>query len=212
MRREIQDLIARGELLNILTHVVGIALAIAALCVLIASATAHSGPGRMISYVIFGAALVLVYVASTLFHIFDSPQRNGFFHGLDQIAIYLMIAGTYTPFMVLCMGDAVGYTLLGLVWTFAALGIIVRMFLHDRHAIPSYVIFLTMGWCVLLAVKPVLAALPTMGLWWLLAGGLSYTVGVVFLVWHSLPFNHAIWHLFVMGGSACHFFAVLWHT
>jgi len=106
----------------------------------------------------------------------------------------------------------VGWTLLGLVWLFAIIGIAIRMFAHGRHAIPSHVIYLTMGWLVLIALKPVVAALPAAGLWWVIAGGLFYTVGVAFLVWRRLPHHHAIWHLFVMGGSACHYLAVLWHT
>jgi hemolysin III len=131
---------------------------------------------------------------------------------LDHAAIYLLIAGTYTPFTLVNLRGFWGWTLFGLVWSLSIFGILWKLFHVDRFQIVSTLIYIVMGWIVIIAIKPVLAAVPPAGILWLVAGGMFYTVGVLFFAWNRLPYNHAIWHVFVMAGSICHYFAVLFYV
>lgn len=197
------------EVAHGVTHGVGALAAIAGLAVLTAQAALHGNAWHMVSVSIFGAALVLMYTASTLFHSIPHARAKHVFRVLDHCLIYVLIAGTYTPFTLVTLRGPVGWSLFGAVWGLALLGIAFKIFTTGRFEKLSLAVYLVMGWCVLLAVKPLMAALPTAGLWLLLAGGLSYSVGTIFYRWESLRYHHAIWHLFVLGGSVLHYLAVL---
>ena len=152
---------------------------------------------------------MLLYTASTLYHSLRRPRLKRILKILDHTAIYLLIAGTYTPFTLVNMRGAWGWILFALVWSFCLFGIVWKLFHAERFIIVSTIVYVAMGWLVLIAVKPLLAAVPLPGIAWLLAGGLFYTVGVLFFALKRIPYNHAIWHIFVMAGSVCHFVAVM---
>jgi len=197
------------EIANAVTHGIGAALAVAGLVVLLVLASLYGGALEIVSLAIYGATLVLTYVASTLLHAARSP---GFKHAcnlLDHASIYLLIAGTYTPFLLLGVSGPWGWTLFGVIWVLAISGVALRLTYRGygkRIAVPLY---LAMGWLILVAIGPVWSALGGAGVGWILAGGLAYTAGVAFYVWERLPFNHMIWHLFVLAGSALHFTGIL---
>ena len=200
------------EVANSLTHGLGLALSCAGLGILLVLAARYGDAWHVVSCSIYGGSLVLVYAASTLYHTVRHDTWKRRFKLLDHVAIFMLIAGTYTPFTLVLMRDGWGWTLFGLVWACALAGIGFKLFSTQRFRKGSTVMYLAMGWLAVLFIKPFLAALPVGSLWWLAAGGLSYTVGVIFYLWDSLPFGHAIWHLFVLGGSACHYFAVLFYV
>jgi hemolysin III len=200
------------ELMNGVTHGVGFLLSIAGLVVLVVLATSRGGARHIVACSIYGSTLIILYLASTLYHSVSAPRAKPVLRLLDHIAIYLLIAGTYTPFTLLTLRGGWGWSLFGVIWGLALLGSAFKILFIGRFPKVSVVIYLAMGWMALVAVKPMLAALPTGGLWLILAGGAAYTVGVVFYAWESIPHHHAIWHVFVMLGSASHFFAVILYT
>lgn len=197
------------EVAHSITHGVGAALSIAALAVLVVAASLRGDAWHIVSVSIYGATLVLLYVASTLYHAIPQPRAKRFLRALDHAAIYLLIAGTYTPFMMVNLRGGWGWSLLGVVWGLACLGLVLEMLGPTRLKSVSLVLYLGLGWLVAVAVKPLLGNVAPGGLLWLLFGGLFYTAGVVFYIWHRLPYHHAIWHVWVLAGSICHFFAVL---
>ena len=199
----------REEIAHGVTHGIGALLAIAGLAVLTAQAALHGDLWHVVSVSIFGAALVLMYAASTLFHSIPQPKAKHVFRVLDHCLIYVLIAGTYTPFTLVTLRPTVGWWLFGALWGLALVGIGFKVFTTGRFEKLSLAVYLIMGWCGIVAVKPLLATLPAGGLWLLLAGGLSYSIGTIFYRWESLRYHHAIWHLFVLGGSVAHYFAVL---
>jgi hemolysin III len=200
------------ELANSLTHGLGIALSIAGLTVLLFM-TADSGSFREIaSCAIYGATLIVLYTTSTLYHSATRPESKSFLRTLDHLAIFLLIAGTYTPFVLIALHGAWSWTLFAIVWTLAVLGVTVELTTLRRFRRAMVALYIAMGWVGLIAIKPLVAALPSAGLWLLFGGGVSYTFGVVFYRWHSLRYHHAIWHLFVLGGSVLQYFAVLWYV
>jgi hemolysin III len=199
----------RAERLNSLTHGVGAALAIAALSGLVSLAATQGDAWRVVAFSIYGSTLVLLYLVSTLCHTVRSPRARSLFRTLDHISIYLLIAGTYTPFMLVNLRGGWGWSLFGLIWGLAMAGIVFKAFLTGRLRGVSVAIYIGMGWVALIALKPILAAVSAAGIAWLSAGGVFYTLGVIFFAWHRLPHHHAIWHLFVLAGSTCHFIAVL---
>jgi len=203
----------KGELANAITHAVGAVLAMAGLAVMVTLASLHGSPRRVVSYSIYGATLVLLYSASTAYHGIQLPRVKHLLRILDHIAIYLLIAGTYTPFALISLRGAWGWSLLGIIWGLAVSGIVFKCFFTGLFLRTSTVIYLGMGWLALVAVRQLLAHLPTNGLILLFAGGLCYSAGVLFFAFdYKWRFNHAIWHLFVLAGSACHFFSVLVST
>ena len=204
--------IHREELVNSLTHGLGLLLSVGGLVILVVLAALRGTPRHVVSVSIYGATLVLLYAASTLYHAFRSPRVKRVFKIIDHSAIYLLIAGTYTPFTLITMRGPWGWTLFGLVWGLAVAGIVFKTFFVDRFIIASTVVYLAMGWLVVIAIKPVSAMVPSGGLLWLLAGGLCYTIGVAFFAAPRLRYGHAIWHLFVLGGSISHYFAVLFYV
>jgi hemolysin III len=197
------------ELLNSLTHGLGLALCLAGVPPLIALAALRGGARLVVAVSIYGACLLALYTASTLYHALRGARVKRFFKLLDHSAIYLLIAGTYTPFTLVVLRGAWGWTLLGLVWGIAAIGILWKVFFLERLEAVSVALYVAMGWLAVAAIKPMFAALHTDGLLWILAGGLAYTGGLVFFAWKRVPYNHAIWHLFVMAGSLCHYLAVV---
>ena len=198
------------ELANSVTHGIGLGLSVAGFSALLVLATVHGGDRRIVSCAIYGVSLICVYAASTLYHGLRSQRVKHIFKVFDHSAIFLLIAGTYTPFLLVNLRGGWGWSLLGIVWGLAVAGIVLKFWFVDRYPILSTGGYVLMGWLALIAVKPLLQAVPTIGLIWLLAGGLMYTVGVAFYAWKRIPYNHVIWHLFVMAGSACHYFAVVY--
>ncbi len=202
-----------GErLANSLSHVVGFMLAVAATPVLIVGAVHQGGAADVVGSSIFGATMVLLYLASTSYHAVPAGRLKDWLHRVDHAAIYLLIAGTYTPFTLGVLSGAWGWTLFGIVWGAAALGVCDKLIAGIRHPKLSTALYLIMGWAVLIAIRPLVLSMPTEGVAWLVAGGLSYSLGVVFYKARHLPYNHFIWHLFVLAGSTCHFFSVLWYA
>jgi hemolysin III len=202
-----------GEIANALTHAVGVALALAGLAVLITLAGLHRSPRQIVSYSIYGVTLVLLYAASTAYHGIRLPWAKRLLRTLDHVAIYLLIAGTYTPFALISLRGAWGWSLLGIVWALAAVGVVFKTFFIGRLPRTSTVFYLAMGWLALIAARQLFVHLPPKGLVLLFAGGLCYSVGVLFFALdYKWRFNHTIWHLFVLAGSVCHFFAVMIST
>jgi hemolysin III len=202
----------REELLNSITHGAGVLLSIAALVLLIVLSTSHGSASHVVSCTIFGVTLILLYSASTLYHSFRKPKVKSVLKILDHSCIYLLIAGTYTPFLLVPLRGILGWTMFAVIWLLAVSGIIFKIFFVHRFKIISTIAYVFMGWIIIFAIKPLIDSLPSGGVVWLIAGGLAYSLGVIFYAWKKLPFNHAIWHLFVLAGSICHFFAVIFYV
>lgn len=196
------------EVMNAVTHGIGTLLAVAGLVLLTVFAYLYGDIWHIVSFSIYGTTLVLLYLTSTLYHSFTNERLKYIFKILDHSAIYLLIAGTYTPFTLVPLHGVLGWTVFGLVWGLAALGIALKVFFVGRFKIVSTICYVAMGWFIVIAIKPLLATVSTMGIVWLIVGGLFYTLGSVFYMWNKLPYNHAIWHLFVLAGSISHFIAV----
>ena len=198
------------ELANAITHGIGLGLSLAGLVILVVLAVLHGGARLIVSCAIYGATLVILYSASTLYHGIPIRRWKRALRIFDHSAIYLLIAGTYTPFVLVNLRGGWGWSLFGVVWGLALAGILFKFWFVDRFQILSTTVYLLMGWLALTAVKPMISKVPLVGLVWLLAGGLLYTAGVVFYAAKRIPYNHSIWHIFVMAGSTCHYFAVLY--
>lgn len=198
----------REELANRLTHGLGVAFSVAGLVLMVVFSARHGDAWHVVSSAIFGTTLVLLYGSSTLYHSFRSERLKVLLQKFDHAAIFLLIAGTYTPFMLVTLRGPWGWSLFGVVWGFALAGVALKFRFAGRGNLVSTLIYIAMGWLVMIALKPLIAALPAGGLKLLVAGGLCYTGGAAFYLWRRLPYNHAIWHLFVLGGSACHWAAV----
>ena len=205
---EFPDDFRQVEFANSLTHGLGTVLAIAALVLMVVSAALNGTARHVVGASLFGACLVVLYAMSTLYHAFRGPRVKRVFHILDHAAIFLLIAGTYTPFC-LAMGGGWGWSLFGTVWGLAALGMAFKAVFGPRLKWLSTAVYVAMGWLIVLALGPLVRSLPMGGVVSLFAGGVFYTVGVVFYVWKKLAYHHAIWHLFVLLGSACHVVSVL---
>src|SRR5690554_5607351 len=198
----------REELANVLTHGLGVFASVCGGAVLITLAAVFGDVWQIVGASVFGASLLLLYSASTLYHAVRHELVRARLKVFDHCAIYVLIAGTYTPFMLVDLRGGWGWTLFGVVWGLAVAGIVFKLFCTGKLRVLSTLMYIGMGWLAVIAIGPMLRELPTSALIWLLAGGLTYTVGTVF--YHSrIPYSHAIWHLFVLGGSACHFVAVL---
>ena len=198
-----------GERFNSISHLVGAVLALIGATVLVTLASAEGSAPRIVSFSIYGVTLFLLYLFSTLYHSLRGRAKQ-VFQTLDHHAIYLLIAGTYTPFTLLALQGATGWWMFGAVWSLALLGIVLDSLPRKGPRILALFIYLGMGWLVLFALDPLIAALPPGGFWWLLAGGLFYTVGIVFYVLDNRhPWCHGIWHLFVLAGSISHYVTIL---
>jgi hemolysin III len=197
------------ELANSLTHGVGLALSVAGFIVLVVLAAMRGSAWRIVSCAVYGSTLICLYTASTLYHGIRSRRLKRVLKICDHSAIYLLIAGTYTPFLLVNLRGSWGWSLFAVIWGLAMAGILLKVWFVEHFSILSTAVYVVMGWLALLAVKPMLLRIPHSGILWLLAGGVLYTVGVVFYAWKKVPYNHAIWHGFVLAGSTCHYFAVL---
>lgn len=197
------------EVISSAIHGIGIVLSIAGLAVLVAFAALAGNAWHVTSVAVFGATLVLLYTASTLYHGIPNEVAKPTLRALDHVAIYLLIAGTYTPYTLISLHGAYGWVLFGVVWGLALLGIVCELSPLKRFRGAAVALYIGMGWSALAALGPLLEAVPGGGLWLLFLGGASYTLGVPFYLWRRLPFSHAIWHGFVLVGSILHFFSIL---
>lgn len=198
-----------NEVLNAVTHGIGAGLSIAGLVVLILQAVAKGGALRITTYAIYGAIMVLFYLASTLFHSLVFTRASHVFQIFDHCAIYLLIAGTYTPYTLLVIGGGLGWTMFGVIWAMAILGIVYKAIWLGQHQILSTIIYVVMGWMCLLGIKPLYAGLGPIGFGLLFAGGVAFTAGAVLYSFKGVPFGHVIWHLFVMLGTGLMYFSIL---
>ena len=201
----------KEEMVNAITHGVGVLLSIVALVFLIIFSVQKGLPWHVVISVIYGASMLLLYVSSTLVHSFPEGKTKDIFEIFDHSAIYIFIAGTYTPIMVLVIQGSLGWTLLGIIWGVAIIGVVFKAFYVKRFLFLSTLLYIAMGWMIVIVWGPLTAAMPSEGIQLLIAGGLLYTFGAIFYVWRGFPFHHAVWHVFVLGGSATHFFAVLFY-
>lgn len=211
MRKETRRESVAEHVANAVTHGTGLVLSIACLVLLVVFSGLSKGLWEIVSCSIYGLTLVLLYLASLLYHSARRPKTRHLLHIVDHAAIYLLIAGTYTPYMLVPLRGALGWTLFGLIWGLAALGIVFQAAFISRFKILSTLSYVAMGWLVTVAIVPLWRALPAGAILWLAIGGLFYTLGVVFYAWKQLKFAHAIWHLFVLAGSLCHFFGILFY-
>lgn len=199
----------REEVANSVTHGFGVALAVIGMVTLLILGFVYGDGWQVISFAVYGISLVIVYLASTLYHGIQQPSAKKVLRHFDHTAIYIFIAGTYTPFLLIGIQGVMGWTILAIVWVMAAAGILWKIFFLGRFNVLDTILYLFMGWMGVMAFRSLLVNIPLTGVILLLAGGVVYSAGVIFYAWNKLPFNHAIWHLFVMGGSICHYFAIV---
>ncbi|MEM6722769.1 MAG: hemolysin III family protein [Bacteroidota bacterium] len=196
------------EKLNVWTHGFGFLLSVLGLFFLIGRASTFDNPLYLVSFIVFGISMILVYASSTLYHKAKDPEKRFRLRIADHAMIYLLIAGSYTPFTLITLWDSIGLTLFSVIWAFAIIGIITKLFMVGKWPHVSTAMYVLMGWLAIFAIKPIINSLDIEGLYWLLAGGIAYTVGAVLYSIKQIKFNHAIWHVFVLAGSACHWIAV----
>lgn len=197
---------------NAITHGVGFGLSVACLVLLVVFASLRRGVWEIVSCSVYGATLVILYLASTLYHSIRAPKARRVLNIIDHAAIYLLIAGTYTPYLLVPLRGVLGWSLFGVVWGIAIIGIVFQALFIGRYKFLSTLSYVAMGWMVVATIIPLLRVLPMMAIIWLAIGGLCYTLGIVFYVWQRLKFAHALWHLFVLAGSICHFFGVFFYV
>jgi hemolysin III len=200
------------ELANSVSHGLGLVLAIAAVPILVVSAVRVGKTSFLIGVSVYAASMVLLYLASTLYHSITHEGAKRVARLFDHSAIFLLIAGTYTPFTLGVLRGPWGWTLLGIVWSLAAIGLTLKMVAGTRHSWISMALYVAMGWLAVIAIKPVFEHVPLPGILLIIAGGLAYTGGLGFFAARRLRYSHFIWHLFVIAGTTCHFFAVLWYA
>ena len=197
------------EVFNSVTHGAGALLSVAGLVWLLILSVKQGTVWHVVGSAVYGASLILLYTVSTLYHSVTTPRLQRCFARLDHVAIFSLIAGTYTPFLLTSLRGALGWTIFGVIWALALIGMVIRSIYLGRFRKLMVVLYLLMGWLIVFAIVPLTQAIPKISTAYLVAGGLCYTLGVVFYVWRSLKFSHGIWHLFVLAGSAFHFFAVV---
>lgn len=200
------------EIAHAVIHGLGVLLSIGGLVLMVTFSALYGDAWHIVSTSIFGTTLILLYTASTLYHAIPNPEAKEVLRRLDHAAIYLLIAGTYTPFTLVSLPGNWGWPLFGLVWSIAIVGMALELAGNSRFKRLSLSLYLSLGWVIVIAANPMLKSVETGGLLLLLAGGLSYSFGVIFYVWKTLPYHHALWHLFVLAGSALHFFAVFFYV
>jgi hemolysin III len=199
------------EIANSITHGIGAGLSVVGLIVLVVLATLYGDVWRIVSFSIYGATLIILYLASTLYHSFRNKRVKKIFKILDHSTIFLLIAGTYTPFLLISLRGVWGWILFGVIWGLSVSGIVFKALFIDRFRKLSVLIYILMGWLCVVAIKQMVVRIPLGGLIGLTAGGVLYTTGVIFYAWRKLKFSHAIWHLFVLGGSICHYFSIFFY-
>lgn len=208
MERVIQS--RKEEIANAITHGIGALLSIAALVLLIIFAAMKGNVWHMVSFTVFGTALVILYLASTLYHSFTGEKIKRLFNKFDHMAIYLLIAGTYTPFCLSVLDGWVGWTLFGVIWGCAIIGIVMKVFFTGKKEMLSTILYIAMGWIAIIAIKPLYDAMPSSSFIFLMFGSAFYTVGTIFFIKDRITYFHSIWHLFVLAGSVSHFFSVVY--
>jgi len=199
----------KEETINAVTHGLGAVLSLGGLAVLVVMAALHGTAIHIVSCSIYGLTLFLLFLSSTLYHSFNNPRVKHVLRIIDHASIYLLIAGSYTPLTLVTLHGGWGWSLFGVIWGLAAAGIIFQVFFIGRFRLVQTLVYIAMGWLVVIAGRPLVAHMAAPGLIMILAGGLCYTVGAVFYILKKLPYSHAVWHLFVLGGSICHYFAIL---
>ncbi len=209
LKSSIKSYTKSEEIFNAVTHGIGILLSVIGLCVLVPMAAIYGDAWKVVSSAIYGTSLIVLYSASTLYHSFTNPKIKSILNMCDHISIYYLIAGTYTPFVLVNMRGVWGWVIFGIIWGSAIIGTTLKLIYGNRFRKVSTILYLCMGWIVVIAAKPLIVNTEPVGLLLLLIGGLLFSFGVIFYKWKSLPYNHGIWHLFVLAGTICHFFAVL---
>ncbi len=199
----------QGEKFNTITHLIGAILALAGMVVLIVFASLQGDPWKIVSFTVYGITLFVLYAVSTLYHWYSGPLKE-LFQRFDHLAIYLLIAGSYTPFTLVTLHGAWGWSLFGAVWLLALIGMIQESVGDKRYEAVSVVIYALMGWLILIALEPLLDKLTSAGFWWLFGGGMMYTLGIIFYAFDHRRHFHGIWHLFVFAGSAAHYFTIIY--
>lgn len=197
------------EILSSITHGIGAGLSIAGMIILVYRAVAFGDVTHIVSFSIYGTTLILLYTASTLYHGFQRPGVKQFFKVLDHASIFLLIAGSYTPFLLVGIQGRLAWTFLIIIWGLAILGVGFKAFFIQRLQRISVLFYVLMGWLSVVLIKEMMANIPQGGLIWLAAGGVAYSVGVIFYAMKKVPYTHIVWHFFVLGGSICHYLAVL---
>ena len=201
------------EFANSVSHGIGLIAALVGVPFLITQSAKSGNAAAVIGAGVFSATMIFLYMASTLYHALTAGKLKYRFRLIEHAAIYLLIAGTYTPFTLGLLRGAWGWTLFGLIWALAIAGIVLKMFIKTSRPVLSAVLYLAMGWLIVIAAQPLMTYMPTAGLRWLIAGGLAYTVGIIFFAIDTrLRYSHLVWHLFVITGTTCHYFAVLWYA
>ncbi|MGM0508666.1 MAG: PAQR family membrane homeostasis protein TrhA [Fusobacteriota bacterium] len=209
MKGKKREMTLKEEILNAVTHGIGLLLAIAALIVLVVFGTINNKDGWYLTgVIIYGITLILLYASSTLLHSFPKGKTKDFFEILDHASIYLLIAGTYTPFTLTVLRGKMGWIIFGIVWTLAIMGIIFKAIFIKRFKLLSTLMYIGMGWIIIFAIKPLFISIDTVPFFLLVLGGLLYSLGTIFYLWNSLKYGHAIWHIFVLGGSISHFITI----
>ncbi|MNO12037.1 hemolysin-III related [compost metagenome] len=199
----------REEVANAITHGIGALLSVAALVLLIVFSSIKGNAWHIVSFTIYGVSMLLLYMSSTLVHSFKEGKVKDLFEFFDHSSIYIFIAGTYTPFLLVAIRGPLGWSLFGIVWGIALLGVLFKAYFVKRFLFMSTIFYIIMGWLIVIAWGPLTTAVPGNGIVLLVTGGILYTLGTVFYVWRAFPYHHAIWHLFVLAGSVLHFFAIL---
>lgn len=200
------------EKINILSHAAGFVLSLAALVLLVMRATRYGDVWDVVSAGIFGASLIILYAASTVYHSAKKPELRKRLRIIDHASIYVLIAGTYTPFTLITLNGSIGWVIFGTAWGLALTGIILKLFFTGKYNLISTLMYVFMGWVIIFAIKPLINNLPLDGLLWLFAGGMAYTTGAVLYSIKKIKFNHAIFHMFVLIGSFSHFMAVFFYV
>lgn len=200
------------EILHSSTHALGVLLSIVGLSWMLYLSIAAADPWRIVASSVYGATLIMLFLASTIYHAMYASRHREIFKLLDHCAIYLLIAGTYTPFLLVAMRNNTGWWLFGTIWALATAGIIKKLWFRHRFPKIALASYLIMGWLAVVAAPQMADAIGPNGMAWLLAGGLCYSVGAVFYVLNAMPFNHTVWHVFVLGGGVCHFLGIVWHV
>lgn len=202
----------KEEKLNVISHFVGLLLSIVALVLLVVYASIDGSGWHVVSFSIYGVSLIVLYSASTLYHYVQSPNLRKKLNVFDHAAIYILIAGTYTPFTLVVLQGWVGWSIFGVSWSLAIFGIVFKLFYAGKYDKLSTITYVLMGWLIIFAIKPLMSNLPIEGLLWLFSGGLFYTIGAVLYRVKGVKYNHAIFHIFVLLGSFCHFMAVFFYV
>lgn len=202
----------KEELFNRLTHSVAAVLSLVGLVVMVVAASRTGDPYRIVSSAVYCGILTVFYVISSLYHTVRSPKTRYVFRVLDHAGIYLVIASSYTPFTLVSLREGSGWMLFGVIWGFAVAGVIFKSFMTHRLVFLAPALYIALGWLIVIDLEGLLAMVPLRGVLWLLAGGLCYTGGIVFYAIDRIPYNHAIWHVFVIAGSLCHYLSVLWYV